>query len=102
MTKEGKEVGKCGAEETVLTKVIAAVRVALRDPAVYIEATTHLQDIHGFDSLFVATLIEEAEQSVGTELLAEFIVPETFLTPRTLASAFLDSEASQWKGTAGQ
>jgi len=78
--------------ETYVRLVIAAVQAVLQDTTVPIQATTALQDLKGFDSLAIVSLIERLEDQLGIELDPTLILPETFENPSTLAEALLQSQ----------
>jgi acyl carrier protein len=72
----------------ILARVVASLRRILRDPDVSLEPDTRLERVRGFDSHALYQLIAELENECGVELEPEFVVPETFATPATVAQAF--------------
>jgi acyl carrier protein len=79
-------------QEEVIDYVIKAVRVALKEPALVIDRGTPLQDLKGFDSLAIVTILEELEDCLRVEIEPTLILPETFSTPTTLAEALMISQ----------
>ncbi len=56
--------------------------------------STRLLDLPACDSLAIATLVERLEDRLRCEIAPELIVPETFATPLTIASALLATSVS--------
>ncbi len=59
-------------------------------------ASTRLLDLPACDSLAIATLVERLEDRLHREIAPELIVPETFTTPSTIASALLSGGGISW------
>ena len=70
----------------LVDRVLRAIRRRL-DAAGPIEATTPLHELPGFDSLAVVDVLEALEDELGIVLDPARVVPETFESPLTLASA---------------
>jgi acyl carrier protein len=60
--------------------------------------SSSLLDLPGCDSLAIATLVERLEDELRREIPPELIVPETFATPLTIASALLEEHATAHAG----
>jgi acyl carrier protein len=59
-------------------------------------ASTRLLELPACDSLAIATLVERLEDRLQREIAPELIVPETFATPLTIASALLSGGGISW------
>lgn len=60
-------------------------------------ASTPLLELPACDSLALATLVERLEDRLQREIAPELIVPETFATPLTIASALLSGGGFAWQ-----
>ena len=80
------------SREQVVSYVIEAVRAEIKGGPVVIQEDTTLQDLNGFDSLFIAGLLERIEDHFGVEMNPALILPETFETPLTIAEALVNSK----------
>jgi acyl carrier protein len=77
--------------QAIVPYVIEAVYTVLQDTSVVIHETTPLEDLKGFDSLAIVSILERLEDQLAIEMDPELILPETFENPRTLADAFMKS-----------
>lgn len=77
----------------VVDTVIALTTSLLKASATEVEIveSTSLLDLKGFDSLFVANLLERVEDQVGAQMDPALMLPETFATPGALADAMIKS-----------
>ena len=55
---------------------------------VQLDPATPLQELRGFDSLFLTDLIDRLEERLQRVLEPQFFVPETFENPMTIYQAF--------------
>jgi acyl carrier protein len=62
-----------------------------------VQAATALYELPGFDSIALVTILGRLEDTLGTEIPAEWIVPEAFTSVSALA-ALLDAAAGVASG----
>jgi len=79
-------------QEAMVNLVVEAVRLEMQETTGAIGATTPLQELKGFDSLLVANLLERLESHLGFEMDPALILPETFVSPLTIAEALMQSQ----------
>lgn len=79
-------------QEEMVNLVVEAVCLAMQETTGAIVATTPLQELKGFDSLLVANLLERLESHLGFEMDPALILPETFVSPLTIAAALMQSQ----------
>jgi acyl carrier protein len=75
-------------------QVIAVITSVLGCPEAQVRAAGALYDLPGFDSVALMTIVERLEHDLGTEIPAEWIVPEAFTSVTSLA-ALLKEAAGQ-------
>jgi acyl carrier protein len=88
-----KEMHGVFDQTTALDCVLDVLRARF-STGVMVAANTSLMDLNGFDSLFIAGLIEQLEDRLGVDMDPALILPETFETPATLADALVKSQKS--------
>lgn len=85
-------------QEEMINLVVEAVRLEMQETTGAIVATTLLQELKGFDSLLVANLLERLESHLGFEMDPALILPETFVSPLTIAEALIQSQLRTQEG----
>jgi acyl carrier protein len=80
-------------------RVIAVITSVLGCARAQVRAAAALYDLPGFDSVALMTIVERLESDLGTEIPAEWIVPEAFTSVGSLA-ALLEAAAAR-PGVAG-
>lgn len=66
-----------------------------------VRAAAALYDLPGFDSLALVAILDRLEDALGTEIPAEWIVPEAFATVSALAM-LIEAAAADASGARGR
>ena len=82
-------------------RVVAVVTGVLGCTQAQVRAAAALYDLPGFDSVMLMTIVERLERDLGTEIPAEWIVPEAFASVGSLAG-LLEAAARLPDATGGR
>ena len=72
----------------VISRILPSTELPLTE-------TTYLPGLKGFDSLFIANLLESLETVLAIEADSTLLLPEAFETPRSVAELFVRSQKQE-------